>query len=450
MAPAGSAERPALELRLAEEQPLLLVVALGVVDAELEDGEQLRRGARLGVELFEGDQGAPVVGAGLERQLVLGDGQRGVDELGAAELADAEAHVLLDVAVEDVVDDLLVERGDLLPPAGGLGEALDGVDPRLDLAFAGGQLQALERVAEGAPGVAERALRGAQGRLEGVEALGRILGGGHLDLEHPEQPLGVAVGLVEGAQRLGGVAASGRDVEQRLERGAAAGAGRVEEQRLPVGVERAGQVALVQPAHVAEPREEAEAALGVLGEREIDLERLGEVGPALGLLVEGLEGGQGGPLRSELVEHGAPRGDGLGDVADLVGEGLRGLGQGAAPLVAGGLGLLALAQHGDQLAVLAGALVEALQRAERGGVGLVVGEAGAPGGDGLRWDPRGRSRRGRRCARRARGGGPDPARGAPRCRGRRPAPRGGTWRRRCGRAPAPPGSPAPDRRDRWR
>ena len=47
------------------------------------------------------------------------------------------------------------------------------------------------------------------------------------------------------------------------------------------------------------------------------------------------------------------------------------------------LDLLALAQHADELAVLARALVEPLQRAERGGVGLVVGEARAPRGDGL-------------------------------------------------------------------
>ncbi len=376
-------EGAALQLRLAEEELLLLVVALGVVDAELEDGEQLGRGARLGVELLERDHGAPVVGAGVERLLVLGDGQRRVAELGAAELAEAEAHALLHVAVEDAVDDLLVERGDLLPPAGRLAEALDGVDPGLHLALGGGLLQALEGVAEGAAGVAERALGRAQRGLQGVEALRGILGGGHLDLEHAEQPLGVAVGLVEGAQGLGGVAARGGDVEQGLERGAAAGAGRIEEQRLPVGVEGAGEIALVQPAHVAEPGVEAEAALGVVGEREIDLERVGEIGPALCLLVEGLERGEGGPLGAELVEHGAPRRDRLGDVADLVGQGLRGLGEGAAPLVAGGLGLLVLAQHGDQLAVLTGALVEALQRDQRGDVGLVVGEAGAPGGDGL-------------------------------------------------------------------
>src|SRR6202012_638161 len=42
-----------------------------------------------------------------------------------------------------------------------------------------------------------------------------------------------------------------------------------------------------------------------------------------------------------------------------------------------------LAEHRDQLAELAGALVEALQRAERGGVDGIVVEAGPPGGDGL-------------------------------------------------------------------
>ena len=379
----GVGERTLLQLGLAEEELLLLGVALGVVDAELEDGEELGEGVSLGVELFERDHGAPVVGARVERLLVLGDGQLLVVELGARELADAEAHALLHVAVEDVVDDLLVERRDLLPLAGGRGQALDGVDPGLHVALAGGLLQALERVAEGAAGVAEGTFGGAQRGLEGVEALDGVVGGGHLDLQHLEEPLGVAVGLVERAQRLGGLAAGGGDVEEGLQRGAAAGALGVEEEGLPVGVERAGEVVLVQAAHVAEPGVEAQAALGLLGEREIDLQRVGEIGPALGLLVEGLEGGERRPLGAELVEDGPPGGDGLGDVADLVGEGLGGLGEGAAPLVAGGLGLLALAQHADQLAVLAGVVVEPLQRAERHGVGLVVGEARAPGGDRL-------------------------------------------------------------------
>ncbi len=376
-------ERALRELGLAEEQALLLVVALGVLDAQLEDLEQVGRVVGLAVELLEGHERAAVAAARLERLLVLGDGEGAVLELAARELTHAEAEALLHVAVEDLVDDRLVRVEDLSPAEGGLAEALHRLDPRGDLALARGELEPAEGVAEGARRVGERALGGAERGLQRLQALARVLGRLDLDLEHAEEPLGVPVGLVERAQRLGGVAPCFGHVEQRLERGAAALARRIEAERLPVRVERAGEVLLVQAAHVAEAREEAEAILGLVGEREVDLQRLFEVAPARVLFVEGLERRERGALRPELVEHRAPPGDGLGDVPDLVGERLGGLDQGAAPLGLGGLGLLARVEHGDEIAPRRGALVEALQRGERRHVRRIVGEARAPGDDGL-------------------------------------------------------------------
>ena len=51
-----------MQVGLAEGELLLLRVVLGVFDAELQDGEEVVRVVRLGVQLLEGDHGAPVVG----------------------------------------------------------------------------------------------------------------------------------------------------------------------------------------------------------------------------------------------------------------------------------------------------------------------------------------------------------------------------------------------------
>jgi hypothetical protein len=309
----------------------------------------------------------------------------------AGELAHAQAQALLHVAVEHVVDDELVDLAGLLPASralalrlGELGEALDRLDPARDLGLARRELEAADGVAVRARRVAERALGRAQRRLQGGEALARILRRRDLDLQHAEQVLGVAVGLVEGAQRLGRVAPRVGEIEHRLERLAAALARRIEEQGLAVRIERAAQVVLVEASHVAEARVEAEAIAHVVGEGEVDLERLLEIVPALGLLVERLERGQRRPLRPELVEHDLPRADGLGHVAERSRQGLGGLGQGAAAIGRIGLFLLASAQDAHQLAVRRRALVQALERGERGEIGGVVVEALLPGDDGVR------------------------------------------------------------------
>ena len=377
-------ELVAEQLALAQDELLALGLALGGLLALPQDVEQRLRVTLLLVERLEGHHRAALVGAGLERLLVVLDRQVGLLEALARELPDAEVDLQLDVAVEDVGSHLSVELGRIFPAARGGGEALERLALLGDAVVAGGLLEGPLRVRVRARWVPERPLGGRERLLQALDALGGAVGDLGLDVEHLEELLCVPVGLVQGVQHLGGVATRVGELEHLLERGARRRVGRLDRERLTVRLEGAVEVRQVLAPHVAEPAIERDLVCRLVGEREVGVDDLSEVLVALGLLVQARERGVSSAIGAEGLEHGSPGLGRFGDVADRTRQHLSGLDHRSLALVGVGGDLLALLEHADQLAVRPLGLVQTLQGAERLLVAAVVCEAQAPRVDRLR------------------------------------------------------------------
>jgi hypothetical protein len=261
----GIAERRRAELSLPEKELLFLGIGIGGVDASLQDVEQRGTVARLFVQRFERRERALVVGPDVERLLVVSAGEIAVAELGARQLADAQARRELHVLVEDVRENLALERHEVGVVVGRGGETFGTFEPAGDLGFAGRFAHASNGVGKRARGVVLLRFGDARRLFEQAQAnVGRV-GRLGFDLENLEKLVVVGVGLVERVERLGGFAAGLADVEQLLDPCAAFRVGRVEGECLFERFERALPVVLVTTAHFAEPREELDTDGGFVG-----------------------------------------------------------------------------------------------------------------------------------------------------------------------------------------
>ncbi len=108
------------------------------------------------------------------------------------------------------------------------------------------------------------------------------------------------------------------------------------------------------------------------------LERVGEVLPAIGHLVERRERSERRPVGAEVVDHRAVREDGLVDVAQLVGQRRRDAYEERAPSTPVVRHPLSRTEHVDELAPALRALVETVERRERLRVDGIVLEPRAP------------------------------------------------------------------------
>ena len=141
-----------------------------------------------------------------------------------------------------------------------------------------------------------------------------------LDVEHAKQLRLLAVRLVQWAEDLGGVGRDARIVEQRLERLTARRVGGIERQRLAARFDRTRDVRQLLAPHGLETTEEREAIDERVGEAELGFERLGDVRPALGQLVEHRQRRQRRAVGAKVVDDGAISEDRLVDVDELFGE----------------------------------------------------------------------------------------------------------------------------------
>ena len=355
--------------------------------AALQDLEQRLVLATLFVELLEGEERASVVGTQLEDPLVVLLRERGVREVGPRHFGDAERERDLLLLVENIRDHVAIELDQVGVGAGSLGESLGMRDPRRDGGVSGGLAQRLGRVPEGLRGLRERALGDLYGARIEAEPRLEIRLALDLDVEDAYQLGVMSGGLVERPQDLRCLAACVDLrvlIEELFERRARGDIRRIERERLAIGVD--GGVDFDQPLapHVAELGEERDPiGLGArrLQEPELGLERLREVGPLLGLLVELHERAEHRAVGAEVVEHRAIREDRLWHVRETVAEGLRGADhQRLARFAAVGLPL-ADAEHVDERAVIAATLVEPVESGERLLVGGIVLEPGFPGRD---------------------------------------------------------------------
>src|SRR6185295_19160112 len=100
-------------------------------------------------ERLERRERAPIVAAKLERFLVVRAREVAIAELGARELADAQARRELHVFVEDVREDLALQGDELRVTIGGDGEPLGPLEPSGDLGLSSGFANAAHGVGEG-------------------------------------------------------------------------------------------------------------------------------------------------------------------------------------------------------------------------------------------------------------------------------------------------------------
>ncbi len=141
-----------------------------------------------------------------------------------------------------------------------------------------------------------------------------------LDLEDPKELLVEAVGLVERVKDLGGLEACTVVAQHRLERAAAARVRRIDHQRLAVRLDGRGDVAELDLPDLAEARQDLELVARRLGKREIGLERVGQILPAVRQLVERRERRERSAIGPEVVDDGAVREDRRRHVRQLLGE----------------------------------------------------------------------------------------------------------------------------------
>src|SRR6185295_15299162 len=191
----------------------------------------------------------------LERLLIIVSREVAVAELGARELADAKTGGKLHVFVEDVGQNLALERHQLLVLFGGGSEALGSLEPGIDLRLPGGFANAAHRVGERASGVALLLLGDDGGSFEQTQPLLGRVGGVGLDLEDVQQPLEIGIRLVERMQRLGSQAPRLTHREQLFDSGAARPVQGIDGESLPKSLESTLPVVLSQPAHLADSRE---------------------------------------------------------------------------------------------------------------------------------------------------------------------------------------------------
>ncbi len=372
---AGVGQTLVREARLLEKQLLALRLVLGRVRAPLDDVEQRRVVAELPVERLEGSQHAPVVAAQVERLDEVLLGERGVAQGRPRDLGDPQRHVELDVAVQDVGRRSAQQLDELRVLARHRGEPLGALDPRRQLGVGDRFAQALGRERQGARGIGERPLGDPDRLRDRRELLRRGVGVGPVDLEHAQELLARAVCLVERAQDGGHRPARVGDLEHRFERRAALRVGRVERERLAVRLDRALDVREARKPHRAEAREDGELVVRRLGQRQVGLERVGQVAPAVADLVERGERRERPAVGAEVVDHGAVRHDGLVDVAELLGQRARDPHEEGAALVAVVGHPLSRPQDLDELAPALGALEQTVERRQRQRVVRVVVES---------------------------------------------------------------------------
>ncbi len=376
------AELLVVELRLLEEELLPLPVVLGHLGAALDHLEERRVVAGLFVERLERHEGAAVVGPEVERLLVVLLREAGLAERRARDLRDAERDLELQLAVADLLDRRPEELDELDVLARGGGEPLGALDPRRQLGIGHRLAEAAGRVRERANGVAERTLGHLRGARDCRELRGHGVGVLRLDLEDAEELLVLAVGLVQRVEDLRGLEARARVVEQGLERRTAALVRRLDRERLPVRLDGGSDVAELLLPHLAEAREDAQLVVRGLRQAEVGLERLRQVQPAVGELVQRRERGERRPVGAVVVDDGAVREDRGGDVGEALGERPRDAHEERAPAFA----VVGLALAGPQdlheLRPALGALVQPVEGRERVRVARVVLEPRAPRLDG--------------------------------------------------------------------
>ena len=330
------------------------------------------------VDRLERGERAPVVGLTVEHLLVVLARELVVLADRAREVGDVEVEPALDVGVEHVRRDVAVRVDQIAFARQLAGEPLGLAHDRAELGLGRGDAQRLQLGRERARLVRELLLPQAHDLAERPQLRRRVVAPLREPPVQPREPIVLRGLLVHRLQQLRGDHPQLVVVErglERAERGRRERATRLELEHAAPAIERLDLAAERAGEQLRDLDVEADATPGRRGD--LALEDVEQIGVAAGLPIQARELAERLRVVLVAVEQLEVCGDRLVGLAehDLVHLGdaheqRAGVGHRA--------GVQLAAQHVDQLAPFLGALVQALERVERAGVGRLVLQHVAP------------------------------------------------------------------------